>query len=99
MRLRLIHDDDGNIVSFVPPGAELPGSQGPERRISEVEAPELDANQLSAGRLQREYRIDLSGDPPRLVPQATDGTPRSGAGRPLERSSTFSPDLSEGTQP
>jgi hypothetical protein len=91
MRLRLIHDDDGVIVSFVPPGAELSGPPASDRRISEVEAPDLDANDLNANLLQREYRVDLSDDPPRLVPRETSGTPRSGAGRPLERSSTMPP--------
>lgn len=38
MRLRLVHDEDGRIVSFVPPGAELPGPAGDGERISEVEA-------------------------------------------------------------
>jgi hypothetical protein len=91
MRLRLVHDEDGGIVSFVPPGAELPGPAGDGERISEVEAPDLDPNGLDANRLQREYRVELSDDPPRLVPRELRGTPRSGAGRPLEGSSLMPP--------
>lgn len=91
MRLRLIHDDEGRIVSYAPPGAELPGPLGEGCRVSEVDAPDLDDTDLDVTRLEREYRLDLSDDPPRLVAQDIGGTPRSGAGRPLERSSTFPP--------
>jgi hypothetical protein len=95
MRLHLIHDEDGRIVSFVPPGAELPGPPAADQHISEVEAPDLDANDLTLNLLQRQYRIDLSDDPPRLVSLQVSGTPRSGAGRPLDRFSTMPPDLPE----
>jgi hypothetical protein len=91
MKLRLVHDDEGRIVSFVPPGAELPGPQPAEQRIAEVDAPDIDPEELSLSHLEREYRLDLESDPPRLVPQHMEGVPRSGAGRPLERSSTFPP--------
>jgi hypothetical protein len=91
VKLHLIHDEDGDIVSFVPPGAELPGPPAADQRISEVEAPDLDANDLNVNHLRQEYRIDLSDDPPRLVRRTASGTPRSGAGRPLDRSSTMPP--------
>jgi hypothetical protein len=91
MRLRLVHDEDGLIVCFAAPGAELPGPAADGERISEVEAPDLDPNELDANRLRRDYRIELSDVPPRLVPRQLRGTPRSGAGRPLERSSTMPP--------
>lgn len=91
MRIRLIHDAGGTIVSFVPPGAELPGPQAAGQRISEVEAAGLDANELHLNHLQANYRVDCTSTPPRLVPDRMEGTPRSGAGRPLERSETFPP--------
>jgi hypothetical protein len=91
MRLHLIHDRDGRIVSFVPPGAELAGPPAADQHICEVEAPDLEAHDLNLNVLQRRYRIDLSDGPPRLVSQQLSGTPRSGAGRPLDRSSTMPP--------
>ena len=91
MRLRLIHDEDGEIVSFVPPGTELTGPQAPGQRISEVEAPDLDANDLDVNRLRERYRVSVAGEPPRLVPREMHGTPTSGAGRPTQRSATFPP--------
>ena len=91
MRLRLIHDEDGQIISFVPPGTELTGPQAPGQRISEVEAPDLDANELDVNRLRERYRVSVGGEPPRLVPRELGGTPTSGAGRPTERSATFPP--------
>jgi hypothetical protein len=59
--------------------------------VSEVEAPDLDPNQLDLTRLQGSYRVAVGGDPPRLVPREISGIPRSGAGRPTERSATFPP--------
>jgi hypothetical protein len=73
--LRLIHDEDGRIVSYVPPGTELTGPQAPNQRISEVEAPDVDPNELDLHGLQEKYRVAMSGDAPRLVPQDTGGTP------------------------
>jgi hypothetical protein len=74
VRLRLIHDDTGRIVSYVPPGMELTGPQAPNQRISEVEAPEVDPNELDLPRLQERYRVAMGGDVPRLVPEETGGT-------------------------
>lgn len=91
MRIRLIHDAEGTIVSFVPPGAELTGPQEAEHLLSEVEAPDLDPNDLHLSHLKANYRVDCSGTPPTLASLQADGTPRSGAGRPLERSATFPP--------
>ncbi len=91
MRIRLIHDAEGTIVSFVPPGTELTGPPAAGEMISEVDAPDLDANELHLHHLQAGYRVDCTNTPPRLVPDRSEGTPRSGAGRPLGRSETFPP--------
>lgn len=91
MRLRLIHDEDGRILSFVPPGTELTGPQESGQTASEVEAPDLDPTQVDLTRLQQKFRVSMGGQPPRLVPRELPGTPTSGAGRPTERSATFPP--------
>jgi hypothetical protein len=98
MMLRLIHDADGEIVSFVPPGAELPGPAGDGHSIAEVEAHGLDPNDLHLQHLQAGYTVDCASDPPRLVPREMEGTPRSGAGRPLPSSATFPPQPVQGEQ-
>ena len=84
----------GSSPSFRPVRSS-PGPPAADQHISEVEAPDLDANDLTLNLLQRQYRIDLSDDPPRLVSLQVSGTPRSGAGRPLDRFSTMPPDLPE----
>jgi hypothetical protein len=89
MRLRLIHDEEGRIVSFVPPGTELTGPQPPDQSICEVDGPDLDESQLDLHRLQQRFRVSVGSEPPRLVPREAGGTPMSGAGRPTERSATF----------
>src|ERR1700758_4402625 len=58
MRLRLIHDPEGRIVSHAPPGTELTGPLDADKRISEVEAPDIDPNELDISRLQSEYRVE-----------------------------------------
>ena len=92
MRLRLIHDAEGRILSHAPPGTELAGPLDADQRISEVEAPDIDHNEVDIARVQAEYRVQPGSDPPALVP-LQEGTPRSGAGRPTQRSSTFPPRL------
>ena len=73
MKVRILHDAQGNIKSLMVPGPDFTGTSGitsgREEEVSVVERPDLEGEQLHKHlrELYEEFRVDASSDTPRLV--------------------------------